>query len=317
MVQIKNYSAAQRLYGYVELMRLIEWSKSLMNMVLASLIAYYVYLAPLNFFIFVQGFFSVALLWSGLYAFNDYTDRKIDALHKVKKFRAIPLGKVGANAGLIFSLLLMIIGFGLAFGLGNLMLVGCLAAMLINQFLYTTKPFRFKSRKYLDVICGSMVNPFFRYFSGLVLFVPAALMLTAPLPILPIIFVVGIQFGGYFLYRLFSKGHDLKVKMKSTVALMSEKKVRKISYGIMVIAGLSYLGLLLNGASLKVSFLGFLPPQYFLALVIIFVLALFMPEIRHAIRKPQKADMNKSYLSVYVVNIIFVIGNVAVLLLLP
>ena len=314
----KTFSCAERAKGFAEIARPIEWSKSLLNMVLATLMACYVFGAATNFFVFVIGFFSVALLWSGLYALNDYTDRKIDALHDVKKNRPIPCGKVSPLQGLAFSFLMIIIAFLLAVFLGNAMLGGCLAIMLINQLLYTTKPFRLKSRKGFDLVSGSMINPLFRYMSGIVLFVPAAVFFTSIPPILPIIFVVGIQFSGYFLYRLFSKSHDIKLKMKSSVAVMSKKHIKRISHLVMLAAVLSYFAMLFNG--LGITFfnfgfpvLGFLPPQYFLAILIV---AAFFPFIKGAVKNPLNADMKSNYRALYVMNIAFVVGNAIIFILL-
>jgi protoheme IX farnesyltransferase len=242
----KKYSALDKVLGFIELGRPIEWSKPLLNMLLAMLIAFYVYQVPVSLGVLFVGFFSVAFLWSGLYALNDYTDWKIDLIHSVKKNRPIPSGKVSPKQGLIFSIGLVLASFSIAFLLNNIFLGICLFAMLINQLLYTMKPFRLKSVKGLDLVSGSMVNPFFRYFSGLALFVPISILTSQALPILPIIFVVGIQFSGYSLYRLFSKKHDLATKMKSSVALMSEKTIKLLSYSAIVLAVGSYFMLFVN-----------------------------------------------------------------------
>jgi 4-hydroxybenzoate polyprenyltransferase len=310
----KTYSLFEKILGLLELGRPIEWSKSLINMLLAVLMVYYIYNISLDFYIFVAGFLSVAFLWSALYALNDYTDWKIDKLHDTKKKRPIPCGKVSPKQGLAFSVILLTASFGISFALNNFLLVLCLLAMLANQLFYTTKPWRLKSRKGFDIISGSMVNPFFRYFSGIVLFVPAAVLVSQATPILPIIFVVGIQFSGYTLYRLFSKGHDKKVKMKSTVALLPEKMVKQVAYIVMLIAGLSYIALILNGTFFKIAWLGYLPWQFVGAIAIVLC---FSPLLKDAIKKPQNAKLDTSYRTLYIMNIAFIIGNAAIFLLFP
>ena len=310
----KNYSTLERILGLIELGRPIEWSKSLSNMILALLMVFYIYNLTIDFFVFIAGFLSVAALWSALYALNDYTDWKIDLLHDTKKKRPIPSGRVTPKQGLIFAFVLLVVSFGISTLLNNFLLMLCLLIMLTNQLLYTTKPWRLKSRKVFDIISGSMINPFFRYFSGIVLFVPAALLFTTFTPILPILFVVGIQFSGYTLYRMFSKGHDKKVKMKSTVALLPEKFVKSLAYIVMLIAGLSYIGLILNGTFFKIAWLGYLPVQFFGAIIIVLLLA---PLLKDAIKKPQTANLSQSYRSLYLMNIAFVVGNLAILLLFP
>ena len=71
-----KWSLAERAAGFVELGRPMEWSKSLLNMMIAMLMAFYVYSVGVNLWIFAAGFFSIAFLWSGLYALNDFTDWK-------------------------------------------------------------------------------------------------------------------------------------------------------------------------------------------------------------------------------------------------
>ena len=311
---VKKWSLSERIAGFVELGRPMEWSKSLLNMMIALLMAFYVYSAGINLWIFAAGFFAVAFLWSGLYALNDYTDWKIDLIHPVKKNRPIPSGKVTPNQGFAYSIILILISFLIAFGLNNFMLIVCLFAMVANQYLYTMKPFRFKSRKGLDMISGSMVNPLFRYLSGLVLFVPPAALFSQVTPILPLLFVIGIQFSGYSLYRLFSKGHDMQVKMKSTVALVPEKRVKLLSYLVILIAVFSYMSMFLNFFTQKIEWLGFLPGQYLYPIVIAL---LFLPFMKEAILDPIKANIKSQYRIVYIMTMIFIFGNFAVFLLIP
>jgi len=309
----KKFSLVEKILGFIELGRPVEWSKPLLNMTLAMLIAFYVYSAGVSVGIFLAGFISVAFLWSGLYALNDYTDWKIDALHEVKKNRPIPSGKVSPIQGLIFSVVLILLSFGIALALNNPLLVVCLIAMFVNQLLYTTKPFRLKSRKGFDLVSGSMVNPVFRYFSGLVLFVPIPALLSQITPVLPLVFVVGMQFSGYSLYRLFSKKHDLSIKMKSSVALISEALIKKASYIAILFAGLAYLGLFVNELFLGAEWLGFIPVKYVLPIIIA---GLFVPLMKDGIIAPEKADMKKNYRVLYLATIVFTLANWAVFLFL-
>ena len=161
-----------------------------------------------------------------------------------------------------------------------------------------------------------MINPFFRYFSGIVLFVPAIIIANVAFPILPVLFVVGIQFSGYTLYRLFSKKHFKKLKMKSTVATLPENLIKSIAYGVMGIAIFSYLGLLINGF-FKITWLGFLPIEYFGAIIIVAIVILAVPSLRNAIINPQKADLKNSYRILYGMNVAFIIGNAIIFFLIP
>lgn len=309
-----QHGLIEKALAFAELGRPIEWSKTLLNMLIATMTAYYVLFASIDFLVFVWGFFSVAFLWGGLYALNDCTDWEIDARHEVKKKRPIPSRKVSPRQGLGFSLLLLLVSFSMAFLLRNLLLVVCLLVMVLNQWLYTKKPFRLKSRKYLDVISGSIVNPIFRYGSGMVLFVPFTILVQNITPILPLVFVIGLQFGGYSLYRLFSKKHDVEVQMKSSVATIKENKIKSLSYAAIAAAIAAYLLMLVNGFTLKLSWLGFLPAQFLIAVLAV---APFLPMLKNAITNPQKADMRTTYRALYFMNLAFIIGNAAVFVFWP
>ena len=296
--------------GLVHLMRPAEWSKSLGNMVLAVIIASFLFNAFLLPTKFVLGFVSIALLWSGLYALNDYTDWQKDAMHAVKKRRPIPSGNVSPAIALVFSIALLIFSFAIGwFLLSNKLFILCLLAMLANQLLYTLKPWNFKKRPILDLVSGSMVNPIFRYYAGWVLFVPAFNS-----PLLPLLFVVGLQLGGYGLYRMSGKKFEKKQSYKSSVVLFGEKKLRVAYYIALAIAGLSFIGLCLNSIYLvEKQLLGFLPLE-FLALGLIMLLA--APFYKKALKDPKNMNMRKMYWLVYAQNLVFIAGMVALYLIL-
>jgi len=310
----KDLTSNERIYSFVELARPMEWSKSLLNMWIGVMMAFYVFSFQIDFNLFIMGFISVALLWSGLYALNDYTDWKIDFRHKVKKVRPIPSGRIAPKEALLFSVVAVVLSFVFALVIGIFLLSITLLIMLLNQLLYTVKPFHFKTRKYLDFISGSMVNPIFRYFSGMVLFVPGIVLFTNSTPILPLLFVIGIQFGGYSLYRLFSKKQDVALKMKSSVALLSEKKVKAFAYSAMVIAILAYIAMLLNGLTLKQLWLGYLPVQFFIAILLPL---LFAPMLKDAVLKPTTASMKKSYRVTYAMTLTFIAANIVIFVIWP
>jgi 4-hydroxybenzoate polyprenyltransferase len=302
--------ASSSLSGLLLLMRPAEWSKSLGNMVLAAIIASFVLSAHLSVALFIAGFVSIAILWSGLYALNDYTDWRKDAMHPVKKNRPIPSGLVSPPAALLFSLSLLALSFAIAllFSLGALFII-CLLAMVANQLLYTMKPFSFKQRPVLDLASGAMVNPLFRYYAGWVLFVPAFNS-----PLLPLLFIVGLQFGGYGLYRLSAKGFEGKRSIGSSAMLFGEKKLKRVYYIALAVAGLSYLAMCLNSVlRFRAASLGFLPLP-FLALAAAMLLA--APFYKTALTNPQHMDLRRMYWMVYAQNLLFIAGMVGLYLFL-
>lgn len=272
-------------------MRPVEWSKSFGNMVIAAVTVGVVYGIALDPIRFLLGFVSLALLWSGLYTLNDYTDRKADALHEVKKKRAIPSGRVPANAALAFAILLVAASVGVAYyanGFGLLMV--CVLAMLANQIMYTLKPFNLKKRPVVDLISGSLVNPIFRFYAGWVLFMPA---FNAPLSV--ILFILGFQFGGYSLYRMASKGHEKKLGLKNSAVLFGEKNMKTLSYTALAIGVLAFIYATLT--VLPITFLG-------LGLAMLLATPFYMS----ALKDPQAIDMKKMYWLIYIQYAVFILG---------
>ena len=284
-----------QLVSLIELIRPLEWSKSLANMVIAALTAAMLYSIHVDLFLFLQGFVSVVLLWSGLYALNDYTDRKADALHSVKKERPIPSGRAKPGTALIFSFALVALSGMIAVQLNKLVFFSW-TIMLANQLFYTMKPFEFKKKPVLDLISGSLVNPVFRFYYGWLLFVPA---FNAPLAVL--LFILGIQFGGYGLYRMMSKSHEKKLGIEGSVVVFGEQKIKTIFYIAIIIGAISYF----------VSALAVWKQSYIL-LGIISILPL--PLYYNALKKPGKADMKKMYKTVYLHDLLFIAGFVIVFL---
>lgn len=309
-----NHPCVDVILAYVQLMRPLEWSKTLMNMVFGLLIAFYVYSAVVSLPVFILGFISVAILWAGLYALNDFTDFKADILHPNKKFRPIPSGKIKPNNALFFSIDLIIASFLIGLAIGNAVFIGVLFVMLVNQLLYTTKPFKFKSRRVLDIISGSVVNPICRYFAGLFLFISAFEIISVGVAILPIILVVGVQTGSYIWYRFSSKAHETKLAIKGSVAVVSVKSVKRVSRYVILVAILAYFGLFTNFLFFKNAELGFLPPQYLLAMGVI----IFGAPLGWFIRRNPGAATNKYFgVAFHLAAIIFSIIHLVIFVFLP
>ncbi len=277
--------------GIIGLMRPLEWVKGLGNMVIAAQTAAIIIPGlQLNPFVFFQAFASVSLLWSGLYTLNDYTDWKQDALHPVKKERAIPSGKIKPKTALQLSIFLILLSLAIAFAV-NVFVVACWLAMFANQLLYTMKPFELKKRPILDLISGSMINPIFRFYYGWVIFVPA---FNAPIVVL--LFIVGLQFGGYGLYRMMSKSHEKKLNIKSSTVVFSEKTMKALFYASIAIGGLAYFAACL-----------FVWKKISLLLVgMLFLLTL--PLYLGVLRNPQKENMKKMHSLLYFQYLIFIVA---------
>ncbi|MCX8190004.1 MAG: UbiA family prenyltransferase [Candidatus Diapherotrites archaeon] len=274
--------------GLIELMRPLEWSKSLGNMIVAIVFAGFLYNISFDFILFAKGAIALFFFWSGLYALNDYTDRHDDASHPFKKHRPIPSGKVSANFALLFSILLIVAAFAIAITINNLLAI-CLSAMLINHLLYTMRPFEFKRRAFVDLISGSLINPLFRFYSGWVLFVPN---LSAPL--LPLIMITSFQFGGYGIYRMMSASFEEQKGYKSTIVLFGPK-IKKLFYASIVVGGITYFLACFNSV-IGIKELGFLPMRYLWLVICSLPL---LPLYRPVLKKPDNVKTEKSHKRIY------------------
>jgi len=289
--------------GIVMLTRPIEWSKTLGNMVIGVAVANYVLYegfnaAAFNISEFILAFIAVGpLLWGGLYMLNDWTDWKKDKLHAVKMQRPIPSGLVSPRAALWISVAMIFAALALAAQISAIFLL-CVFAMLVNQQLYTLKPFRLKTRPILDLISGSLINPYFRFFCGWVLVVQS---FTAPWQI--ILFVLAFQFGGFTLYRLSGTKHEEELGYKSSAVVFGQRLLKNLSYLSMLAGGLAYLYACFT-----------ILPLEFLWLAGLSLLAL--PLYLNVLKDPTKMDMNRMYIIVYLHYLLFVFGFVVLFLIL-
>ena len=281
---------AMAIFSYLQLMRPLEWIKTFGNMVFGALLA--VSFMPFDWKIFLLAFIAAGpLLWGGLYTINDITDIEKDKLHPFKKNRPLPSGKITKNSAKVFAAALIIAAFGIGIYINNIFFVVCLMAMAVNQFLYTLPPFELKKKPVLDLISGSAVNPFFRFFAGWVLF---AGNLNAPLPV--VYFLVAVNFGGFFLYRISSKKIEEKMEYDSSAVMFSEKTLKISSYFFIATAILAFV------ASI---YTGIFPQSYWL--LVIGSIAL-LPLYWKSITKPKEMDVEFTYRLMYIHYLLLIAG---------
>jgi len=271
-------------------MRPLEWIKTFGNMVFGALLA--VSFMPLDWTTFLLAFIAAGpLLWGGLYTINDITDIEKDRLHSFKKNRPLPSGKISRNSAKVLAGALIIAAFGIGIYIGNILFVVCMLAMAVNQFLYTLPPFELKKRPVLDLISGSAANPFFRFFAGWVLFAGS---LNAPL--LVVYFLVAVNFGGFFLYRISSKKIEEKMGYDSSAVMFSEKTLKIISYFFLATAILAFV------ASI---YTGIFPQSYWI--LVIGSIAL-LPLYWKSIANPKEMNVEFTYHLMYIHYLLLIAG---------
>lgn len=138
-----------------KLMRPQQWFKSFTILFGASVVLYKEGLTTLPLIPLILAFLGVSLLSSTIYVLNDIADAEKDRLHPVKKNRPIASKKVSVNQGLILAVLLLTTSLVIFYYLKPILLgVGVL--MLVNNVLYSFKPFRFKDIPIIDVLSAAL-----------------------------------------------------------------------------------------------------------------------------------------------------------------
>ena len=305
----------EKIKAILTLLRPPEWSKSFGNMVIAWTVAMYLSAGAIDLSLtsilnFLIAFIAVGpLLWGGLYTLNDWTDIDKDKAHPVKRKRPLPSGILSANTGLAIALIAIILSFAIGyFVVNNTLFLLCLGIMLINQLLYTIPPIKLKEKPVLDLISGSLVNPAFRFFSGWVLIMPHF-----NAPILFLLFILGMQFGGYTLYRLTGKKVEKQLQYKSSVTVFGAKIVRIVSLAAIAIGALSFVLITLTETFFPALMVFGHLPLHFLFYGLVMLLPL--PLYKKALKDPEQADIQKMYALIYTHYTIFILGFILMFLI--
>jgi 4-hydroxybenzoate polyprenyltransferase len=159
-------SGRSSLLSYVQIARPDHWFK---NVFMLPGVAFAIYDSPhlLGLDILAPvllGVFATCLVASSNYTINEILDAKMDALHPVKKFRPIPMGRVNLGVAYVEFVLLGIFGLMIGYAVNPWFFVSLLALQVMG-FLYNVPPIRLKDKPYFDVLSESVNNPL-RLFLG-------------------------------------------------------------------------------------------------------------------------------------------------------
>ncbi|VVB76030.1 4-hydroxybenzoate octaprenyltransferase [Candidatus Tiddalikarchaeum anstoanum] len=138
-----------------ELMRPKQWFKSL-SILFGTSVALYSKTFAINLLPNILiALIATSLLSSTIYVFNDIADVKEDMMHPVKKKRPIASGEVTILEASLFGIILLLVSLSLLYCLKPMLLVvGFL--FLLNNFLYSFKPFRLKDMPIVDVFSAAL-----------------------------------------------------------------------------------------------------------------------------------------------------------------
>ncbi|MCB1097220.1 MAG: UbiA family prenyltransferase [Verrucomicrobiae bacterium] len=96
---------------------------------------------------------------SANYILNEILDAPFDRTHPTKRLRGVAAGKVNVTILWGIKVILIILGFVIAFQFFDIGYIIALALLLLSGVVYNVQPLRLKDRAYLDVIAESFNNP--------------------------------------------------------------------------------------------------------------------------------------------------------------
>ena len=204
---------------YFKLLRIKDWRGYFLITTLGFVISKG-FLFPIRDIIIFYAL-SFLLLAFG-FSINDCFDTKEDRLDKDKK-NPIALKKISFRNGLIFSILLAVLGLALSTVFGMKVFLFCLVSILIG-FFYSSPPLRMKSRPWFDLISHGL-------FAGALLFLIPVLIFSKELTKFHYLIALSIF---YFSVILELRNHiedyeiDKEAGLNTTVVFLGREKSEKL-----------------------------------------------------------------------------------------
>ena len=197
------------------------------------------------------------------FSINDCFDTKEDRLDKDKK-NPIALKKISLRNGLIFSILLAVLGLALSTVFGMKVFLFCLVSILIG-FFYSSPPLRMKSRPWFDLVSHGL-------FAGALLFLIPVLIFSKELTKFHYLIALSIF---YFSVILELRNHiedyeiDKEAGLNTTVVFLGREKSEKLLRYLAVFYPLTLFPIF------------FFYQQFFLLFSILTVIFLFLFQKNH------------------------------------
>ncbi len=98
---------------FIKLLRINQWYKNIL--IFLALVFSLQFFSPESIWLSVLGFIALCLVSSAGYIRNDIKDLEKDKLHRKKKFRPLPSGKITVPQATIVSIVFLASGFALSF----------------------------------------------------------------------------------------------------------------------------------------------------------------------------------------------------------
>lgn len=146
---------------YIRICRIDHWLKNIF-IVFGHAVAFVlggIALTGANLWICALSLVPACLIASANYILNEILDAPFDRTHPTKRLRGVAAGKVNVAVLWGIKIILIIVGFGIAFQFFDIGYIIALALLLLSGIVYNVQPLRLKDRAYLDVIAESFNNP--------------------------------------------------------------------------------------------------------------------------------------------------------------
>lgn len=171
---MNNVFNKDKIAAYVSVLRIDHWVKNLFifsGIIFAFAHTHATLSLPLLINI-VLVFFVFGLIASVNYTINEIVDAPFDRFHPVKKFRAIPAGKVSIR--ILYGIIALLLAAALLVAYLFLphQIIYILISFLISGIIYNIPPIRFKDVFVLDVLTESINNPI-RFLAGWLILSPS------------------------------------------------------------------------------------------------------------------------------------------------
>ena len=124
------------MFAYIKLMRVKHWIKN--AFVLAPMLFSLKFLEISSLIIAMKAFISFSLVASFVYIINDILDVEKDRKHPKKKKRPIASGKISPLSAFIFSIIVFVLGFGIAYDI-NIQTFVVIFIYFVMNLLYSLK----------------------------------------------------------------------------------------------------------------------------------------------------------------------------------
>jgi len=207
--------------AYLKMLRIRNW----LGYFLITTLGYIIF-TKLNAYISETIFFYVLVcLYLGFsFSINNCFNIKEDTL-KRKKNNPVAMREIEQKEGMIFSLLLVLLGIFLSF-LRGLNVFYFFSLLIFLSFSYSSPPFRLKSKPFFDLISHGL-------FFGSLLFLFPSVFFSKRIEIFHAIIAISIF---YFSIILELRNHiedyksDKKAGLKTTVCVLGLNTSKKITY---------------------------------------------------------------------------------------